>query len=341
VSTPGRRDPARTGRLVLRALFLLLVAAVVAALVALGVPASWRLPELAPEVARDRGVVITETSVAPGALALPRRGGSVRFAVIGDSGRGDGPQHEVAAQMVAWRERFPFEFVLMLGDNIYDSHTPEDYRRKFEEPYAPLLAAGVTFYASIGNHDDPAQIHYAPFNMGGRRYYTFRKPGGPLGSLTGAGAQFFALDSRSLDPTQLAWLRAELTRSTMAWKIVFFHHPIYTSGRYRAGARALRLALEPVLVAGNADVVLAGHEHLYERVQPQRGIAYFTSGAAGSLRRDDLAPSAIMAKGFDEDYSFMLMEIEGDALHFQAISRTGETVDAGTVTRAPGGGADQ
>jgi 3',5'-cyclic AMP phosphodiesterase CpdA len=191
----------------------------------------------------------------------------------------------------------------------------------------------VTFHAAIGNHDDPSQIHYGPFNMGGQRYYTFRKSERRLSGLTGAGVRFFVLDSRSLDPTQLEWLGQQLAESGTAWKIVYFHHPIYTSGRYRAGARALRLALEPILVAGDVDVVLAGHEHVYERVQPQHGISYFTSGGAGSLRRDDLAPSTINARGFDQDFHFMLMEISGRELYFQAISRTGETVDAGVISR--------
>jgi 3',5'-cyclic AMP phosphodiesterase CpdA len=257
----------------------------------------------------------------------------VRFAVIGDSGRGDTPQHEVARQMVTWRTRFPFDFVVMLGDNIYGPHRADDYTRKFEEPYAPLLAAGVTFYASIGNHDDPGQINYAKFNMGGRRYYTFRKSERRLAGLTGAGVRFFALDSRSFDAEQLAWLRDELAESGTAWKVCFFHHPLYTSGRYRTGARALRLAIEPLLVAGDVDVVLSGHEHFYERVEPQHGISYFVSGAAGSLRRGDIRPSGLTAKGFDTDYHFMLMEITGADLFFQAISRTGETVDAGVITR--------
>ena len=73
------------------------------------------------------------------------------------------------------RSRFPFDLVLMLGDNIYDSHTADDYAAKFEEPYKPLLDAGVTFQAAIGNHDDPAQIRYDKFNMGGQRYYSFRR----------------------------------------------------------------------------------------------------------------------------------------------------------------------
>lgn len=290
--------------------------------------------ELPPDVARAAGVTVTEARPPDGTLALPNKRGSVKFAVIGDSGRGDTPQQEVARQMIAWRDRFRFDLVLMLGDNIYDSHTPADYIAKFEAPYAPLLNDGVIFQASIGNHDDAAQIHYEKFNMGGQRYYSFRRSEASLeGGLAGAGVRFFALDSRSLDAGQLEWLRKELKASSSRWKIVFLHHPIYTSGRYGAGARSLRQALEPILVDGDADVVLSGHEHFYERTVPQRGILYFVSGAAGSLRRGDIRQTPLTARGFDTDYSFMLMEAAGDALYFQAISRAGETVDAGIVTK--------
>ena len=274
-----------------------------------------------------------ELTPDPGALALPVRDGSIRFAVIGDSGRGDAAQNEVARQMVAWREKFPFDFVLMLGDNIYDRHTPQDYVDKFEAPYATLLAAGVQFYAAIGNHDDPGQVNYAKFNMGGRRYYTFRKSERRVAGLVGAGARFFVLDSRSLDPEQLEWLREQLAESGTNWKIAYFHHPLYTSARYGRTARALRIVLEPILIAGDVDVVLAGHEHVYERTVPQHGISYFVSGAAGSLRKGDITRSALTARAFDTDYHFLLMEIAGDELYFQAISRTGATVDAGVISR--------
>jgi len=223
--------------------------------------------------------------------------------------------------------------VVMLGDNIYGTNTLQDYQTKFEQPYKALLDAGVTFHAAIGNHDDPGQIHYAKFHMNGQRYYTFRESEDRVAGLAGAGVRFFVLDSRSLDPEQLEWLRQELTASGTAWKICVFHHPLYTSGRYRGGARALRLVLEPILVEGDVDVVLSGHEHFYERLQPQRGISYFTSGGAGSLRRGDIRPSTVHAKGFDTDYHFMLMEVSGTELYFQTISRSGETVDAGVIVR--------
>ena len=288
-----------------------------------------------PEILAPRktSAVVETLSRGPGELALPLHDGSVRFAVIGDSGRGDQNQLDVARQMQAWRTKFPFDFVLMLGDNIYGPHTPADYVRKFQEPYRPLLDAGVTFHAAIGNHDDPASLHYAPFNMDGKRYYTFRRAEKRLAALTGAGVRFFALDSRSFDRDQVEWLARELEDSTSTWKIAYFHHPLYTSGRYRAGARALRVALEPTLVAGDVDVVLAGHEHFYERMRPQHGILYFVSGAGGSLRPGDIKPSTLTAAGFDEDFSFMLFEISGQQLFFQTITKSGRTVDAGVIER--------
>ena len=290
---------------------------------------------LPADAVRKSRLEVQEIRPAAGAVVFPKRDGSLKLAVIGDSGRGDKSQNEVAEQLVAWRARFPFDLVLMLGDNIYDRHTAEDYAAKFERPYKTLLDAGVTFQAAIGNHDDAAQVRYKNFNMGGARYYSFRRSDQPLGRIAGGGVRFYVLDSRTLDPEQLAWLEKGLAQTGSRWKIVYFHHPIYTSGRYQAGARNLRGSLEPILVAGDVDVVLSGHEHFYERIHPQHGIVYFVSGAAGSLRRNDIRPTPLTARGFDDDYSFMLMEISGDELYFQAISRTGDTVDAGVIRKRP------
>jgi predicted phosphodiesterase len=298
-----------------------------------GLLAGCRSQELPPTTVRKTTISVEALRPKPGDLALPKKLGSVRFAVIGDSGRGDQAQNEVAQQLVAWREKFDYDLVVMVGDNIYDRHTPEDYAAKFERPYKPLLDAGVKFQAAIGNHDDPAQINYEKFNMGGQRYYTFRRSDQPLGPITGGGVRFFALDSRSFDPEQLNWLQKELADTNSKWKIVYFHHPIYTSGRYQTAARTLRTVLEPLLVAGDVDVVISGHEHFYERILPQRGIVYFIAGAAGSLRPNDIRTTNLTARGFDTDYSFMLMEVSGSEMFFQAISRNGQTVDAGVIRK--------
>ncbi len=277
------------------------------------------LAGLAARVAIDGG----QAPVLP--LKLPLKPNSVRFAVIGDSGTGEKEQYQVGQQMANYHASFPFDFVLMLGDNIYGSQTPADYKRKFEDPYKPLLDAGVKFYAALGNHDDPNQRFYKPFNMGGRRYYNFKK----------GNAMFFALDSNYMDPPQLTWLTMQLSQSDSAWNICYFHHPLYTHAKFHGADVDLRTRIEPLFRQSGVNVVLAGHQHVYERIKPQYGIYYFVLGNAGELRFHDLQPSPDTIKGFDTDRTFMLVEIAGDEFNFQTISRTGETVDAGVLPRQP------
>ena len=113
------------------------------------------------------------------------------------------------------------------------------------------------------------------------------------------------------------------------------HHPIYTSGRYRASAFVNRATLESIFTRNHVSAVFSGHEHIYQRSTLQNGIQYFISGGAGSLRRGDGAPAPYVARTYSANYHFMLVEIEGDVLHFQAISRTGATIDAGRLRREP------
>jgi len=152
---------------------------------------------------------------------LPVRPDSLKFAVIGDSGTGDGPQFDVGVRMTEARSSFPFELVIMLGDNLYGRQQPQDFVTKFERPYASLLSAGVLFYASLGNHDNQVDRTYPRFNMDGQRYYTYARKN----------VRFFALDSNQMDPRQLAWLENTLKQSADAWKICYFHHPLYSDGR--------------------------------------------------------------------------------------------------------------
>ena len=253
---------------------------------------------------------------------LPLKAGSVRFAVIGDMGTGESAQYEVAEAMTRLHQKFPFDFVITLGDNIYGGKSPKDFDRKFGIPYKALLDAGVKFYASLGNHDETAETLYKPFNMNGHRYYTFK-----MGD-----AHFFALDSNYMDPDQLMWLANELRTAGKGWKIPFFHHPLYSSARAHGSSLELRKVLEPLFADGSVQVVFSGHDHVYERIKPQKGIAYFVEGASGELRRGDLESAAFEATGFDQDRTFMLVEIAGDQMFFEAISRTGTVVDSGIIS---------
>jgi predicted MPP superfamily phosphohydrolase len=254
---------------------------------------------------------------------LPLKLDSVRFAAIGDMGNGGKEQYAVAGQMAAYRGKFPFDFVLMLGDNLIGGKDPVDYQNKFELPYKPLLDAGVKFYAVFGNHDISNERFYKLFNMNGQQYYTYKK----------GNVRFFALDSNYMDPQQLTWLEKQLQNSDSDWKICYFHHPLYSSGAFHGSSVELRLLLEPLFVKYGVNVVFSGHEHIYERVKPQNGITYFTEGASGELRKGNLTKTDMTAAGYDQDCTFMLVEIFGDELYFQTISKAGLTVDSGMIQR--------
>lgn len=257
------------------------------------------------------------------AIELPSKPNSVRFAVIGDSGSGDHDQYDVAHEMETARKKFPFSFVIMLGDNITGGNSPRDFQKKFDEPYKEFLDAGVKFYASLGNHDQTNERLYKPFNMDGKRYYAFKQ----------GNVSFFALDSNYMDPDQIDWIKKQLQGSNSAWKICFFHHPLYSDGRTHGSDMDLRHLLEPIFVQYGVNVVFSGHDHVYERIKPQQGITYFVEGSSGHLRYHDLHHSSELAAGFDTDRAFMLVEVAGNQLYFQAISRTGQTVDSGTIER--------
>jgi len=258
-------------------------------------------------------------------LRLPNKPGSLKFGVIGDSGEPGPGQVAIAKQMASWRQRFPFEFALMVGDNLYGSETARDYERKFSGPYKALLDGGLKFYAALGNHDDAGQTQYKAFNMNGQKYYTFKPQNG---------VRFFAIDSNYVDQKQLEWLDKELTASGSDWKIVFFHHPLYSSGGTHGSAEVQRELIEPVLLKHGVNVAFTGHEHFYERIKPQKGVAYFIIGSSSKIRKGDLQKSALTVYGNDSDYAFMLVEIVDDELYFQVINDKGATIDTGSIRRA-------
>jgi predicted phosphodiesterase len=258
-------------------------------------------------------------------VPLPNRDGSLKFLAFGDFGTGEPVQYELAKQMAALKSRFDYDLAILLGDNIYGKG-PKSFVTMFEQPYKPLIDAGVKFRASLGNHDAREQIKYAPFGMNGEMYYTFKA--------ARQSVRFFALESTYAEPAQLAWLEKELKGSTDEWKIAYFHHPLYSSARGHGSTVALRNALAPLFIRYNVSVVFSGHDHVYERIKPQDGVVYFVAGSAGKLRPNDLnRASTITAKGFDTDLAFVAAEIDGDNMMFQAISRTGAIVDSGIVIR--------
>ena len=256
---------------------------------------------------------------------MPMANNSLKFCILGDAGTGDGAQYRLAEQMAKTHKAFPFEMCILVGDNAYGAERPQDMKLKFEIPYKPLLDAGVKFYAALGNHDERLQANYEFFNMNGKHYYSLKAPKQSV--------RFFALESTYPEVDQLAWVEKELKGSTDDWKIPFFHHPLYSSGQRHGSDLRLRASLEPLFVQYNVSVVFTGHDHFYERTKPQQGIPYFVVGSGAKLRAGINESSGITARYNDTAYVFMIAEIVGDDLVFQAIDQNGRVVDSGKIRR--------
>ncbi|HEU4894080.1 MAG TPA: metallophosphoesterase [Vicinamibacterales bacterium] len=259
-------------------------------------------------------------------LTLPNKEDALKFGVLGDFGTGKREQYDLGEQMGRVHSQFPFQLMITVGDNLYGGQRPADFVKKFETPYKSLLSAGVRFYASLGNHDSRQQSAYALFNMDGRTYYTFKAPKQDV--------RFFALESSYLDPTQLQWLERELQNSREDWKIPYFHHPLYSSGDRHGSDLSKRKALEPLFLKYGVSVVFAGHDHVYERVMPQQGITHFVVGSSGQLRKGNIDKgTGFTAYANATEQAFLVAEISGDQLFFNAVSKSGKVIDAGVVER--------
>jgi 3',5'-cyclic AMP phosphodiesterase CpdA len=274
------------------------------------------LPSAPPPAARPAD--IQGGAAAP--LPMPEVRGATTFALMGDSGSGDVAQEQVAAAMLTYFEtarRFPF--VLMLGDNLYH----DDYENEFLTPYKPLLDRGVKFYAALGNHDRDLEQHFKPFNMGDKDHYSFDEDN----------IRFVALNTnRPNDAAQRKWLDQVFADAGDKWRIAFFHHPPYSSGQHSAEGRdVIRPAFEDALVRNGINITFAGHEHLYERIKPQRGIQHFVSGGGGRYLYK-FRPSDFDEVGASEHH-FMVAQVDGDTMLFEAITYTQKVLDCGAVYR--------
>ncbi|MEM9150198.1 MAG: metallophosphoesterase [Cyanobacteria bacterium P01_F01_bin.3] len=260
-------------------------------------------------------------------------GFSLRFAATGDAGTGRSNQRRVAGGMLARWCNNPFQTVLLLGDNIYEDGDIVRIGEVFEQPYSKLLQRNVKFYAALGNHDvrtrqGEDEIAYSNYNMSGR-YYTF----------TQQSVQFFALDTNQFHTkqndngatpwsVQLQWLESELARSQAPWKIIFAHHPIYSSG-YHGSDDELRKSLSPLFKAYNVQFYLNGHDHHYERTHPINGTTYITAGNGGrNLRRVGESKWTAYA---DKRYGFITFDVYDDRLVTKAIDTGGNSFDEATT----------
>lgn len=279
---------------------------------------------------------MTREDLIPGAApdirldveAWDRSPDRLRFAAIGDNGSGGRQAMAVARQLADTYTRAPFGLVALLGDICYYGSFTDRYDDVFRRPMEPLLDAGVSFELAIGNHDegyrhtdDGVEEIDAELSLLGTPSAYYASAHGPV--------DFFYLDSSAPSAfgagsdLQWEWLDDALASATNQWRIVALHHPLYSSGRHGSTVRA-RERLEPILRRHHVDLVLAGHDHHYERTHPQHGITHIVSGGGcktTAVGRSDFTAAAARV------LQFLLVDVDGDRLTGRCIRADGGVVD--------------
>jgi len=254
---------------------------------------------------------------------------AVVFAVIGDYGSGNRTEGVVADLVHTWQP----DFIITTGDNNYPDGSEDtidatigQFYHDFIYPYAGSFGEGADqnrFFPSLGNHDwmtDDASPYLDYFTLpGNERYYDFTW--GPL--------HLFAVDSDSNEPDgvgrsskQAEWLQTALAESTLPWKIVYMHHPPYSSGLH-GSVTWMRWPFRD----WGATAVLAGHDHTYERLLID-GMLYFINGLGGG----NIYPFNERLDGsqvrYNDDYGAMRVEATSKRINFQFITHDGEVIDS-------------
>ncbi|HVK78730.1 MAG TPA: metallophosphoesterase [Kofleriaceae bacterium] len=245
----------------------------------------------------------------------------IRFLAFGDSGWGETDQLSLYDQMLT----VPYDLIVHVGDLAYPSGTIDQIEDTVFAIYAPLFRH-LPFFPVAGNHEyktDDAKPFRAVFALpNNERWYSF--DWGPV--------HFVALDTEQDYGKQAAWLDADLAATRLPWKVVYMHKPLYSSGDHGSDGSA-RKAFEPLFEKHGVQLVLAGHDHHYERVEPQRGVAYFVTGGGGRGTRPTGSSSFTALS--QPVIHFLQIEIAGDQLTVHAIDGAGNEFDSLVVPRVP------
>lgn len=259
----------------------------------------------------------------------------ITVGVIGDFGSDNIPTRQVAKLVKSWQPHF----VLTLGDNNYpvgsaatiDRHIGQFYH-EFIGGYQGRYGAGSLtnrFFPCLGNHDwatPKAQPYLDYFTLpGNERYYAF----------TRGAVEFFCLDSdknepdgTSPDSPQGQWLQQQLTNSTATWKLVYFHHAPLSSGAIHGTHTKETLRMNWPFHRWGADAVLAGHDHVYERIHTN-GIVYFVNGLGGDSKdKFHTTPVAGSVVRYSTDYGAMRIDASTNYMLFRFFSRHGQQIDS-------------
>lgn len=240
----------------------------------------------------------------------------IRFLALGDSGGGGSDQYTLREQM----DTVQFDLIVHMGDIAYDSGKIDEFEDNVFGVYAELFR-NIPFFPVAGNHEyetQKAAPYRAVFNLpaeGGENYYSY----------DWGRVHFAAIDTEQDYAKQMAWLDEDLAKSKAPWKIVYLHKPPYSSGDHGSDV-TLRKLLAPVVEKHGVQLVMAGHDHHYERMKTQNGVDYIVTGGGGRGTRP-VSVSSFTAFS-EEVIHFVYGEILADKMILHAIDGTGREFDS-------------
>jgi 3',5'-cyclic AMP phosphodiesterase CpdA len=243
----------------------------------------------------------------------------VAFLAVGDYGVGGSRELTLGMRMKSYEARVPANMLVTLGDNDY-TRSPARFRANWRKSFGWVSGAGLRVAGTLGNHDNEVQRGRYQFRLLGMPgpYYTRR-----LGD-----AQLFLLDSTFVTGRQTAWLRQQLADSTATWKIAVMHHPPYTCGGH-GGDSIVERRWVPLFESNGVQLVLAGHDHNYQRFAKRKGVTYVVHGGGGAvLYRPRGCPAGYPPRVRARyDRGFLSVSIGPDELVVSAIDLRGRVTD--------------
>jgi 3',5'-cyclic AMP phosphodiesterase CpdA len=248
----------------------------------------------------------------------------VAFLAAGDYGVGGSRELALGMRMKSYEARGPADMLVFLGDNDY-TESPGEFRKNWRRSFGWARKSGLRVAGVLGNHDHEV----------GRGRYQFRLLGmpGPYYTRRLGDAQLFLLDSTRVTDRQTTWLEQELAASTSTWKIAVLHHPPYTCGDYGGDSRVQRRWV-PLFESYDVQLVLAGHDHNYQRFEMRNGVTYVVHGGGGArLYRPRGCPSGYPPRARARyEHGFLSVSIGPDDLAVSAVDLRGRVTDRFSLT---------
>lgn len=290
------------------------------ALLALGVGVAWGWPQVWVPAAPVPQLDVGEPGPRDDPYLPSEDQLLVRIAAAGDIGTADATALATARAVDSLEASGEFAALLLLGDNIYPNGDPALAEAAVFGPYGPVLDGGTELVAALGNHDVrfmDGEPQMQALGMPGRWY---AKRFGPL--------EVVVLDStRTADPEQVAWLEHTLEATDAPWRVVIQHHPPFSAGQHGSHEPSQR-SIVPLLERYGVDLVLAGHDHDYQRSAPQNGIVYVVSGGASTLRPTGRAEFTEVSAS---RLHFVELSVFDDRIELQAVTPDGQVFDQVTL----------